>query len=246
MKTAIAGGNIIQSWGNQISHSDCLFSSSPYTYSTLHLKNAKSALDHQSCLIYFYSGEEATISGNDTTYKLSPGDALFSDQVSLELSSSLGQFFIVSGNASSNKFCHHVSKDQLKVVTKPWGKEIWINHPLQNFSLKEIHINAGTKTSLQYHQYKTETNLIFQGTSKLYFKSNPQKQNDAITADDLGEMILNQGDVMHVTPNHIHRLEAMTELILLEASTNHLDDVIRIQDDFKRTHGRIESEHEKT
>jgi hypothetical protein len=37
---------------------------------------------------------------------------------------------------------------------------------------------------------------------------------------------------------------AITDLEFMEASTTELDDVIRLQDDQGRTHGKIEFEHE--
>jgi hypothetical protein len=36
---------------------------------------------------------------------------------------------------------------------------------------------------------------------------------------------------------------ADTDLLYIEASTQQLDDVVRLQDDQKRDHGRIASEH---
>jgi len=47
-----------------------------------------------------------------------------------------------------------------------------------------------------------------------------------------------------VPPNAVHRVEALTDIVLYETSTPHLDDVIRIQDDAARKNGRILTEHE--
>ena len=48
---------------------------------------------------------------------------------------------------------------------------------------------------------------------------------------------------MSIEPGTIHRMIATTDLRFVEASTTHLDDVIRLQDDANRQHGRIDSEH---
>ena len=48
---------------------------------------------------------------------------------------------------------------------------------------------------------------------------------------------------MSIEPGTIHRMIADTKLRFVEASTCHLDDVIRLQDDANRLHGRIDSEH---
>jgi len=47
-------------------------------------------------------------------------------------------------------------------------------------------------------------------------------------------------DVMPLT---LHRLEAVTDILLYETSTPHLDDVVRILDDSRRPDGRLEQEH---
>jgi hypothetical protein len=46
-------------------------------------------------------------------------------------------------------------------------------------------------------------------------------------------------------PGILHRLEAISDVLLYETSTPHLDDVVRVTDDSKRPHGRIEKEHSR-
>jgi mannose-1-phosphate guanylyltransferase len=47
-----------------------------------------------------------------------------------------------------------------------------------------------------------------------------------------------------MAPGYVHRVVATTDLEFMETSTTELDDVIRLQDDQGRTHGRINQEHE--
>lgn len=49
--------------------------------------------------------------------------------------------------------------------------------------------------------------------------------------------------VFHVKPGIIHRVEAVEDLTLIESSTIELDDVYRINDEWQRHDGKIESEH---
>jgi len=128
-------------------------------------------------------------------------------------------------------------------VVKPWGYELWLTKDNDRYCAKKIFIKAGNQTSLQYHNFKEETNLIESGNVTLVFKANREAQNDAVTKADLGESSFNGPVCLHVTPNTIHRLRANTDLHLFEVSTPHLDDVIRVQDDANRGNGRIESEH---
>jgi hypothetical protein len=46
-----------------------------------------------------------------------------------------------------------------------------------------------------------------------------------------------------VEPKTLHRLRATTDIYHYEVSTPHLDDVVRVQDDINRGHGRIKEEH---
>jgi mannose-6-phosphate isomerase-like protein (cupin superfamily) len=150
----------------------------------------------------------------------------------------------------------HQSLTETKTVSKPWGQEKWIQQGQgdHTYVLKEIILHAGNKTSLQVHKFKAETNYILEGTGVLVYsnvkldcdryvagKYTPQEL-DAIL-NDLQFQQYSAGSVMSIEPGTIHRMIATTDLRFVEASTTHLDDVIRLQDDANREHGRIESEH---
>jgi NDP-sugar pyrophosphorylase family protein/mannose-6-phosphate isomerase-like protein (cupin superfamily) len=120
-----------------------------------------------------------------------------------------------------------------KVVHKPWGKEEWL--ALNDFyCYKRIYINAKYKTSYQYHQFKHETNYIISGTAEVWL------ENDEGVVE---KKIMGAGDFFDVTPPKKHRVIAITDIILQEVSTPHVDDVIRINDEFNRTDGKVEAEH---
>ena len=116
----------------------------------------------------------------------------------------------------------------MKIVNKPWGYEKWIHEG--KYVLKEICMKAGLKSSLQYHRLKDETNYILRGKGVLYY-------------GDM-QLPLKKGVSFHIPPNGIHLVKAITDLLMIEASTPEVDDVIRLADDTNRPNGRIESEHE--
>lgn len=150
----------------------------------------------------------------------------------------------------------HQSVAETKTVAKPWGQEKWIQQGEgdHTYVLKEIILKQGFKTSLQVHKYKAETNYILEGTGELVY-SNVKLDCDKYVAGkysntemdailtDLQFQPYGPGSVMTIEPGTIHRMIAHTDLRFVEASTTHLDDVIRLQDDANRTHGRIDSEH---
>lgn len=136
-----------------------------------------------------------------------------------------------------------VRAEDLKKVFKPWGHELWINGANKSYSLKEVFLKAGRKTSLQYHRFKQETNVLFEGRAAIWFKQNSSVPNDSVQDADVGRVEIGAISSVDIAPQNIHRVEAMTDIRLYEASTPHLDDVIRLQDDNNRKSGTIESEH---
>lgn len=124
-------------------------------------------------------------------------------------------------------------ESEAKTVIKPWGKEVWLelnNH----YCYKRIYINAGAKTSFQYHHKKSETNYIIEGEAEVWL------ENDRGVVE---KFKMKAGDFFNVTPPKKHRVIAITDIILQEVSTPEVDDVIRIEDDAHRPDGKIESEH---
>jgi mannose-6-phosphate isomerase len=109
----------------------------------------------------------------------------------------------------------------MRRVEKPWGYEIiWAE--TEGYVGKLLHISAGHRLSKQYHQIKEETVYVISGILYNY------------DADDNIQRIM-PGESLHVKPHQIHRFganEAAVEIV--EVSTPHLDDVVRLADDYDR------------
>ncbi len=145
---------------------------------------------------------------------------------------------------------------QIKQVNKHWGYELWIaDGSVTPYASKRILFRAGNRTSLQVHEYKIETNYVLSGTGVLHRSRAPldikQFLESGMTSKEVEayestfEVIeLKAGVVFNVQPGYVHRVMATTDLEFMETSTTELDDVIRLQDDAGRTHGRISHEHE--
>lgn len=111
------------------------------------------------------------------------------------------------------------------IIEKPWGSEeiLYQDH---HFVTKRLTINPGHRTSLQYHEEKTECIFVVSGV--------------LVVSNDKGPVytkFLHSGQHITLAPSEVHRLSNGSfyhELVLLECSTNHLDDVIRLEDDYGR------------
>ena len=109
-------------------------------------------------------------------------------------------------------------------VEKPWGYELhWAK--TDRYVGKVIHVNAGHALSLQYHNIKDETILLWSG--KLRFEMN---QGDERQVIDMGP-----GERVHISPKTVHRMTAIEDCDIMEVSTPELDDVVRLEDRYGRT-----------
>lgn len=250
MKSEVFGGNLVKTI-DLISTGKKVLASGPYEYflyetaenETLNLN------DLGSFTVYIFEKSEMTkirVVGFEESAQ--QGDCLQCENCDLQIQIEGGGVkLLIAGTASSHPTAKGLSltkKDDIYKVEKPWGYELWLNgqHPL--YALKSIFIKAGTKTSLQYHNFKQETNVLFKGTAKLHYKQT-DVANDFVRQSDLATTLLEPVSSVDIVPRTLHRIEALSDILLLEASTPHLDDVIRIQDDSRRPSGRLEAEHKQ-
>ena len=139
-----------------------------------------------------------------------------------------------------------------KKVNKPWGHEIWISWFKSHHVLKRIYMTQGNKCSLQFHEQKSETNLIVTGKANVLKDIKLAKgtsEEDALRSfneiKDIDRLIVQMapGDYWDNEPYEIHRVFSIDSYTAYEASTYQLDDVIRLKDDSNRVSGFIKSEH---
>lgn len=202
--------------------------------------------DLSSFAVYLLAGEGATWDDDGGRSPLNAGDVLLGEGTPATLRCAGATDVLVAGmsgrpNRDGGLVVAH--REDLHRVTKPWGHELWINgeHPL--FTLKEVFLTAGSRTSLQYHEVKIETHLLVRGSARFFFKAHENVSNSDVTGADLGVIEIAPFTVIDDPPPTLHRLEAITDITVYEASTPHLDDVVRVQDDASRGSGRIASEH---
>ena len=119
-------------------------------------------------------------------------------------------------------------KHKSRIVEKPWGHErIWAE--TDEYVGKILHIKAGEALSLQYHEVKDETIHLFTGEMLFYV---------GMIDGDLQEVKLSAGESYHVEPETVHRMVAVSDCDLLEVSTPHLEDVVRLEDRYGRISGK--------
>ena len=227
------------------------FASDSYEYFFYHTSNdEKVSFDGmQSFCVYVLETDKGSKISLADGQSLAEGDAAQFENCSASLQIVGGKAkFLVAGTSGAHfteKSVKITRADQVKYVAKPWGSELWVTGEHPGYCLKKIKINTGTRTSLQYHRLKRETNVLMVGKANLYFKKDETVSNDNVTTQNLGATLLSPVSMVDVFPNTLHRLEAVTDIVLCEVSTPHLDDVVRVSDDANRKDGRIDAEHKR-
>jgi mannose-6-phosphate isomerase len=110
-------------------------------------------------------------------------------------------------------------------VDKPWGYELIWAHADQYVG-KVLFVKAGESLSLQFHREKDESWLVQSGRARLELG----EAGDAV----LKEEIVSAGAAFHYRPGTVHRVTALDDTTILEVSTPHLDDVVRLEDRYGR------------
>jgi quercetin dioxygenase-like cupin family protein len=116
-------------------------------------------------------------------------------------------------------------RTEVRHVPKPWGHEtIWAANEL--YVGKILHIKAGQALSVQYHEVKDETIYLLRGEMRYRVQLEG--------SDELQDVRLQEGEAFRNLPGTVHSMEAITDCDVLEASTPHLDDVVRVKDRYGR------------
>jgi mannose-6-phosphate isomerase len=108
---------------------------------------------------------------------------------------------------------------------KPWGHELlWALS--EQYAGKILFVKAGEALSLQFHNEKDESWYVLEGRAELEL-------------GDAGQAVLNKevitaGDAFRYRPGTVHRVKAIEDTRILEVSTPHLDDVVRLEDAYGR------------
>ncbi|GGO96027.1 cupin domain-containing protein [Wenjunlia tyrosinilytica] len=123
-----------------------------------------------------------------------------------------------------------------KKVVKKWGQERWLHEKDGPYGFKVIRIKGGHRTSLQYHEHKRESYFILEGAAVMHYR-------ERLDSETL-QIVIPAGTLVHVDPGAVHRVEAVTDIVLVEVSTyDDGSDNIRLEDDYARGNGRISEEH---
>jgi mannose-6-phosphate isomerase len=110
-------------------------------------------------------------------------------------------------------------------VDKPWGWElVWAE--AEAYVGKLLFVRAGESLSLQYHEQKDESWLVQEGRARL--------ELGEVGGGGLETLDIASGDAFRFRPRTVHRVTAIEDTLVIEVSTNHPSDVVRLEDSYGR------------
>lgn len=114
------------------------------------------------------------------------------------------------------------------IVEKPWGYERIIEKNA-TYVVKELVVNPGHRLSLQYHEKKKETMMLVAGDALLQLESETEKGK-------LVNFRMRPFIPYYIQVGQTHRLisDGLDRARVVEVSTTELDDIVRLEDDYKR------------
>jgi mannose-6-phosphate isomerase len=108
---------------------------------------------------------------------------------------------------------------------KPWGWELLWAHA-DSYVGKLLFVRAGHSLSKQFHREKDESWYFQEGRAEIELA----EAGEAVESTE----VVTPGVAFRLRPGTVHRLKALEDTLVLEVSTPHLDDVVRLEDDYGR------------
>ena len=103
---------------------------------------------------------------------------------------------------------------------RDWGKEDLLVLIPNILSLKLLKLKKGKKGGLQYHRKKNECGYLVSGKLLVRYDDGNKK---------IKQKVLKSGDVFHFPPRSVHQEEALSDCVIIEASTPHFNDRVRVE-----------------
>ena len=110
-------------------------------------------------------------------------------------------------------------------VEKPWGWELIWAHT-DRYVGKLLFVREGHSLSLQFHSQKDESWYVQEGRAGVEMGA----PGDAVRESE----IVGPGAAFRIEPGTVHRVRALQDTLILEVSTPHLDDIVRLEDQYGR------------
>ena len=104
-----------------------------------------------------------------------------------------------------------------------WGQELLLCKSPGKYTLKLLKITKGSKGGLQFHRLKDEAGYLVSGRLLVRYDKGD---------GNLTEKILEPGEHFRFPPGLVHQEEAIEDCVIVEASTAHANDRVRVEEKY--------------
>jgi mannose-6-phosphate isomerase len=109
------------------------------------------------------------------------------------------------------------------VGPREWGEELLLVLSGGKYTMKKLYIKASKQGGLQYHRQKDEAGYIISGKMILRYEN----EKGILVDKEVGP-----GDWFHFPNGCIHQEIAITDVVMIEVSTPHFNDRVRVENLF--------------
>ncbi len=112
---------------------------------------------------------------------------------------------------------------KISVGKRNWGTEDLLVLIPNLLTLKKIVLKKGKKGGLQYHHKKNECGFLISGKLLIRYDLGDGK---------LKKKIIKSGNSFHFPPGMVHQEEALENCEIIEASSSHFNDRVRVENKY--------------
>lgn len=106
---------------------------------------------------------------------------------------------------------------------RDWGEELLLVLAPGKYTMKKIKIKSGARGGLQFHRKKDEAGFVVEGRLLIRFDCG---------SGSLQERVVCEGEWFRFPPGLVHQEEALTDVTIIEVSTPHFNDRVRVEKDY--------------
>jgi len=106
---------------------------------------------------------------------------------------------------------------------RDWGEETLVAVIPNTLTLKILKIDKGNKGGLQFHRLKQEAGLLLSGKLLIRYEN---------ASGELKERTISEGQAFVFPKGAIHQEQAIEDCVIIEASSPHLNDRVRVEKSF--------------
>ena len=107
-------------------------------------------------------------------------------------------------------------------LKREWGEESTLILASDKYMVRKLSMKKGTAGGLQMHHFKDESSYILSGSLRVFYELDGEIHEQLFKADEY----------FRFPTGFIHKVEALEDSVILEITTPHLNDRVRLDEKY--------------